>query len=536
MKGINILWICLSTCLLACNSYTDTLRVECCQPVIPVLTLKDYNPVVQLKLIRNDSADYRLKEVTLSSTGTTDRGDIKATQLFLAAADGSFAETYPLSLCPDLAVTQDTLILWVSVKLQEAVTLTNRIQMSCSSVKTDKGNVRVPLCGSYEGHRVGVALRRQDQDGVKSSRIPGLATSTKGTLLALYDARRESNRDLQGNIDVVVNRSTDGGKTWQPMQIVLDMGTWGDLPQRYNGVSDACILSDDNTGDLYVFGLWMHGILDSKSGKWIEGLTDTSTVWNHQWRSFGSQPGYEVKQSAQFLYAKSTDDGQTWSKPINITRQVKKEEWWLLAPAPGRGITLTNGTLVIPTEGRDKAGLPFSAITWSKDSGTTWTTSTPAYTNTNECAVVELSDHSLMLNMRERSNRGRMEGNGRAITVTRDLGQSWTEHPTSRKALIEPACMASLHRHFYTENGKKKSVLFFLNPSSATTRNRFTLKTSFDDGQTWPEANWLLVDEYNGNGYSCITSINEQTIGILYEGSQADMTFQQIPINYLIKK
>lgn len=63
------------------------------------------------------------------------------------------------------------------------------------------------------------------------------------------------------------------------------MKEWGGLPQKYNGVSDGCILSDDFTGDLYVIGLWMHGVLDPKTGKWVENLTDTSTVWNHQWRA-----------------------------------------------------------------------------------------------------------------------------------------------------------------------------------------------------------------------------------------------------------
>ena len=156
-----------------------------------------------------------------------------------------------------------------------------------------------------------------------------------------------------GDIDIAINRSEDGGRTWQPMQTVLDMKEWGGLPQKYNGVSDGCILSDDFTGDLYVIGLWMHGVLDPKTGKWIENLTDTSTVWNHQWRAHGSQPGYGVKQSSQFLISKSTDDGLTWSEPRNITRQVKKEKWWLLAPGPGRGITMEDGTLVFPVEGRE---------------------------------------------------------------------------------------------------------------------------------------------------------------------------------------
>ena len=69
---------------------------------------------------------------------------------------------------------------------------------------------------------------------------------------------------------------------------------------------------------------------------------------------------------------------------------------------------------------------------------------------------------------------------------------------------------------------------------SYSERNHITLKISYDDGKTWPENKKILLDEYNGRGYSCITSVNENTIGILYESSQADMVFQQIKLEELL--
>jgi sialidase-1 len=138
--------------------------------------------------------------------------------------------------------------------------------------------------------------------------FPGLATTNKGTLLAVYDARRQSSRDLQGDMDIGVSRSTDGGNTWEPMRIGLDMKEWGGLPQKFNGVSDACILVDKNSDKIFLAGLWMHGVINDE-GKWVEGLTNDSTNWNHQWRTKGSQPGFGVKQTSQFLIATSTDDG-----------------------------------------------------------------------------------------------------------------------------------------------------------------------------------------------------------------------------------
>lgn len=72
-----------------------------------------------------------------------------------------------------------------------------------------------------------------------------------------------------------------------------------------------------------------------KTGKWVEGMTQDSTRWIHQWHAKGSQPGLEVKETSQFLITKSTDEGRTWSEPINITRNTKRPEWWLYAPGTG---------------------------------------------------------------------------------------------------------------------------------------------------------------------------------------------------------
>lgn len=524
--------------LLSCQSNTNKIAIEAKYPVLPVLTGKEANPVLKVEMIRQQPMDYSLQKVVISLDGTTDLNDIERVSLFKSDSDGRFTTDNligevqsPASIVTfkdNFNITEDTLTFWVSVTLKTNVDLTHRIKAQCKSISTDIGKIPVPSVNA-QSLRVGVAVRQHMQDGVHTSRIPGLTTSKKGTLLAIYDARYESARDLQGHMDICMNRSTDGGRTWQPMQVILDMNEWGGLPEKYNGVSDACILIDDNTGDIYVAGLWMHGVLDRETGKWVEGLTQDSARHIHQWHAKGSQPGFGVKETSQFLITKSTDDGLTWSEPINIT-PAKKKEWWLFAPAPGHGITLSDGTLVFPTQGRDETGEPFSNITWSKDGGKTWITSNPATKNTTECMAVELSDGSVMLNMRDNRNRGNEEVNGRSIFITTDLGRTWTEHPTSRKALIEPTCMASIHKHVYHENGVEKSVLLFVNPASTSKRDHITMKVSYDDGNLWPEDKHILLDEYSGRGYSCITSVNDSTIGILYESSQADMVFQTVSL------
>ena len=70
--------------------------------------------------------------------------------------------------------------------------------------------------------RIGVAVVRHGDFKSKFYRIPGLARSRKGILLAVYDIRYNHSGDLPANIDVGVSRSTDGGRTWSDVKIAID--------------------------------------------------------------------------------------------------------------------------------------------------------------------------------------------------------------------------------------------------------------------------------------------------------------------------
>jgi len=509
---------------------------------IPVLVGKDTNPVLKLspeKILTGLS----LEEIKIKLKGQGLK-DIESLSIFYSANSNEFStdKQFGSTLAPqselnfsDHFVIPEKGYFWLSVKLKNKLNLLNQLSVADVSVQTSPKSGVLVMPEPLTPLRFGVALRRHNDDGVHTYRIPGLTTTSKGTLLAVYDARRESSRDLQGDIDIGLSRSTDGGESWEPMRIAMDRGTWGGLPQKFNGISDPCILAHPKSGKIYLAALWMHGVLD-KEGKWMEGLTETSNAWNHQWREKGSQPGFGVKETTQFLLAESTDDGITWSEPINLTEQCKQKEWWLFAPAPGHGIVLDNGILVFPAQGRSNTGEPFSTIMSSVD-GKVWKVGQPASTNTTENMAVQLSDGSVMLNIRDNRNRkDTTVANGRAVCVTSDLGQTWQVHPTNHGTLIEPVCMASIHKHIYTENGKQKSMLLFVNPNSKTKREKITLKVSFDDGKTWPQKHQILLDELSGRGYSCITSVDEKTIGIVYESSQADLVFQKISLDELLKR
>ena len=383
--------------------------------------------------------------------------------------------------------------------------LTKKVRLSFEGFEFEEGQfLRLPIHATY---RAAYSIHQQGEFDCHTTRIPGMICTKNGILLAVYDLRFRSAKDLQEHIDIGLSRSTDRGQTWESPKSIMDMGEYGGKPEEENGCSDPNILYDPNTGRVFVCALWTHG----KPG-------------THQWKGLGSEPGFGIDQTSQFLMVYSDDEGLTWSAPRNLTRSLKKEEWYLFAPAPGNGIVLSEGTLVIPTQGRDEKGLPFSNLSWSQDGGESWTVSQPARSNTTECAVVALADGALMLNMRDNRNRiDKSQTNGRAVAITYDLGETWQKHPSDHGALPEPVCMASLISH--------GEFLYFSNPHHKSERSHLTIQRSPDGGKTWPPSNRLLLDERRGRGYSCLTMVDSQSIGILYESSRANLLFQRIPLS-----
>lgn len=370
-----------------------------------------------------------------------------------------------------------------------------------------------------------MVLRAAGQDKTDTYRIPGLITTSKGTLIAVYDNRYNNSKDLQEDIDIGMSRSTDSGQTWQPMKVIMDMGEYGGRSQRLNGIGDPCVLYDHKTNTIWVAALWMSGSAPDKMLWWA------------------SKPGMSPEETGQFILVKSTDDGLTWSQPINITSQIKDPAWQLLLQGPGRGITTTDGTLVFPAQFKTDLGTKaldggqftcHSTIVYSKDQGETWKIGTGAKSNTTEAQVVELADGSLMLNMRDDRNRtDKGETNGRAIATTTDLGKTWIAHKSSNSALQEPNCMASIISADLEINGKMQQVLFFSNPDSKTERSHMTIKASLDGGLTWPQTYQVELNSETGYGYSCMSMVDNKTIGILYEGVKV-LYFQKISVSDLL--
>lgn len=362
----------------------------------------------------------------------------------------------------------------------------------------------------WSDHHLGLNVRQSGDDGVHSYRIPGLATTNDGTLLAIYDVRYDSSFDLQADIDIGVSRSTDGGRSWEKMRIVMDMGGWAGLPEAQNGVGDPAILVDRNTGEIFIVALWTAGIGNDRA-----------------WLNVGQ--GMTPYETGQLMMVSSSDDGRTWSEPRNITPMVKQPDWYITLQGPGNGITMEDGTLVFAFQHVDAQRVPWSGIIYSKDHGKTWETHPVCpVRETTESQVVEIEPGTLMLNMRNNLRTGRM------VYTTDDMGGTWKVHESSGK-LEEPVCMASLIMVKAEDNVLGQDILLFSNP--ATTKGRFnmTIKASLDYGRTWLENDSILLDEEHGWGYSCLSMIDRETVGILYESSTGHMTFQAVKLTDFIR-
>jgi sialidase-1 len=322
------------------------------------------------------------------------------------------------------------------------------------------------------------------RDGYKSYRIPALLTTRKGTLLAFCEGRKYTGKDAD-EIDLVLKRSFDLGETWQPLKTV-----WADG----NTCGNPCVVEDRDTGTVWL--LLSHNLAGDLQADIEAGRgRGTRTVW----------------------VTRSDDDGATWATPTEITAAVKRPNWTWYGTGEGIGIQTASGRLVIPGEARELGTLKsYALVIYSDDHGRTWRPGGIVGDAFGESQVVELSDGSLLLNMRNHNPTGTTDvPRARGVAVSRDGGLTWSaaRHDAT---LVEPFCQASILRLSSSEPGKCR--IAFSNPAGATAREKLTVRLSDDDGRTWPVAR--IVNERR-SGYSCLAELSDGRLACLYETREA---------------
>jgi len=315
-------------------------------------------------------------------------------------------------------------------------------------------------------------------------RCPTLAVSTKGTVLAFCEGRVNSHKD-EDDMDVVLKRSTDGGLTWGPLQVLVNDGR--------NPCKNQCPVVLPS-GRILLVWLW---------NKWIPSEKDRTT--------------------REVFVMHSDDDGVTWSKPSNITASVYQPDWRWYGTGPCHAIVKRSephkGRIIVPARHNTKQTHMVSHVIYSDDNGGTWHIggSVPR-PQTTECTVVELSNGDLMLNSRNQ-NDGEHH---RVVSISTDGGPMFTE-TWLEKALVEPrGCQASLLFHSLNPATGKGNILFS-NPDNTEFRSDGTLKLSEDDGRTWTKAfRYAKKPAPSFTGYSDIAVMADGSVGILYERGDLD--------------
>ena len=342
----------------------------------------------------------------------------------------------------------------------------------------------------------------KNMDGYNCYRIPAIVKSTKGTLLAFAEARKKSCSDT-GDIDLVLKRSTDGGKTWSRMITVWDDGD--------NVCGNPAPVVDKVSGRIVLVTTWNRG--DDHEKQIIEGASkDTRKVF--------------------VLY--SDDDGLTWSKAKEITSSAKKPEWTWYATGPCHGIQLqgkNHKNRLVISANHIVAGVKtwHSHSIYSDDSGNTWHLGgIQAEHGGNESSVVELKGGDLMLNMR---NYDRDVNKTRTYATSKDGGESWSKTVFATE-LIEPVCQGNILN--ITKKGRISGNLLFSNPASTDKREKMTIRMSRDNGKSWA-ASYLVHP--GPAAYSDMVMLSDKEVAIYFEyGNDSpyeNIGFKIIPINLI---
>ena len=346
------------------------------------------------------------------------------------------------------------------------------------------------------------------KEGYALYRIPGIVVTAKGTVLAYCEARRTGKSDWD-TIDIMLRRSTDGGKTFAPRQKIADVP--GEKTKNPVAMTKKLAGADDVTYNNPV------------------AIADRS----------GAVHFLFCLEYMRCFYMRSDDDGQTFSKPVEITAAFDKfrpeYDWKVLATGPAHGIQLRSGRLVVPVwlstgTGGGAHRPSVTSVIYSDDGGKTWQPGEIAAPNTaewifpNETAAVELADGRVMLNIRSES-----PGNRRLLTYSADGATGWTK-PAFHEQLWEPICMASTAR-VSTKPAADKNRIVFANPHNlkradsketpgkSRDRKNLSIKLSYDEGQTWPVDKVL---EPGFSGYSDLAMLPDGTILCFYERQSTD--------------
>ncbi|MFA6815666.1 MAG: sialidase family protein [Lentisphaeria bacterium] len=348
---------------------------------------------------------------------------------------------------------------------------------------------------SFQKSRNSNALFVSGKDGYNTYRIPAIEVTNLGTILVFCEGRKDSPSD-RGEIDILLKRSVDDGKTWSDSKVV-----WHDAG---NTCGNPCVVADRITGTIWFMITWNNGN-DCEKAIMEQTSLDTRRV---------------------FVLC-SVDDGLTWDKPKDITDTVKKANWTWYATGPGSGIQIQHGKfkgrLVVPCDHIEAKTMQlYSHIVFSDDHGQTWQLGGKSpQAQVNECEVVELTNDRIMLNMRSHQYR--------QTSISHDGGITWQDQHQDLN-LPDSYCQASILRYQWPD-ANNKNIIVFCNPANSQERKNLTLRFSFDEGKNWDISRII----HSGPcAYSDLAALKNGDIACCYEAGSIhyfeSILFARIPV------
>ncbi|MGB3005529.1 MAG: sialidase family protein [Chitinophagaceae bacterium] len=356
---------------------------------------------------------------------------------------------------------------------------------------------------TYSQERISVFI--SGTEGHKSYRIPAIITLPNNDLLAFCEGRVHGSGDF-GDINIVLKRSNDNGKTWSNLQTIAD----ADSLQAGNP-APIVDLTDPQFPEGRIFLFYNTGNNHEGEVRKGKGLRE---VW----------------------YKTSVDGGISWSSAVNITTQVHRpkqpainpaynfsDDWRSYANTPGHALQVSSGKykgrIYIAAnhsvgDPKKKAEDYFAHGFYTDDHGKTFHLSeTINIPGGNEATAAEISNNGLLFNAR--NQKGDIKA--RIVAKSNDGGQTWSSIYFD-KNLPDPVCEGSI---LNIGMKKGKYLLAFCNAADTVKRDNLTLRISFDEGLTWKKK--ILIDkseEVKKNdftAYSDIVMMNKKEIGVLYE-------------------
>jgi len=314
------------------------------------------------------------------------------------------------------------------------------------------------------------------EEGYACYRVVSMVVTQQGTVLAFCEGR-VNNCDDEGDIDLVMKRSTDNGETWSPLVTLENDGL--------NPCKNPCPV-----------------VLPS-------GRILLMWCWNK------SIPSEKDRTTRDVYITYSDDDGLTWAPSRNITSMVYRDNWEWYGTGPCHGFVKERephaGRVIIPA--RHEEGRTSSHILYSDDNGETWHIGAIAFRDqTTECTAVELSNGDVMLNSRN-ANKEQL---ARVVHISSDGGETFDKMYLDTELPDAGACQGSILKHSFNETTGKMNLLFS-NPNHPDLRVNGTLKWSEDDGENWSKS-FRYSNPYPAfSGYSDIAIINGSDVAVLFE-------------------